>query len=327
MKKIILFLAGLAFFTLKNQAQTVTDYDGNVYDTIHIGTQIWLKENLKTTHYSDGAEILDGTSAGDISGNYTSKYYFDYENHPTNTVIYGKLYTWAAVMNREASSNSNPGIVQGVCPIGWHIPSDAEWNSMEKYLDITVDSTLYAGWSGTDIGNKLKESGIIHWLSGNNGNNSSNFTGLPGGSRYPDGSFDNLNANGTWWTSAAYNSSSAWYRELYYGNANILRDNINKSFGLSVRCVMDSLGTFINENNIEKHIQIYPNPASERVYIYCEERKDFKMQVYNMIGECVLQRELDRGTNEIDIHSLSKGIYVIKLTGTNWTGQKKLIKE
>ncbi|WP_286019154.1 FISUMP domain-containing protein, partial [Candidatus Venteria ishoeyi] len=84
----------------------ITDFDGNNYSTVLIGSQCWMKENLKSTHYADGTAMVDGTSAGNISGDYTTKYYFDYNNDPANAAIYGKLYTWAAVMNGTASSNT-----------------------------------------------------------------------------------------------------------------------------------------------------------------------------------------------------------------------------
>ncbi|MBI5217930.1 MAG: hypothetical protein HY958_03255, partial [Bacteroidia bacterium] len=216
----------------------VGDYDGNGYNTVQIGSQCWMKENLKTTHYANGTAMLDGTSAGDITGNYTSKYYFDYNNTPSNTVIYGKLYTWAAVMNGAVSSNANPSGVQGVCPTGWHLPSDAEWNILEKFLDNTVDTTA-TGWVGTDIGTKLKEAGTSHWASGNTGTNSSGFTALPGGSRSFNGTFYNIGIIGYWWSSKAYDSSYAWGRYLYFNNAHVYRDYVYESYGFSVRCLRD----------------------------------------------------------------------------------------
>ncbi len=209
---------------------TVTDIDGNTYNTVLIGAQCWMKENLKTTRYSNGTTMYDGTSAGDITGNYTIEYYFDYNNTPSNTVIYGKLYTWAAVW----SANT--------CPTGWHVPSDGEWNKMEKYLDITTDTTT-TGWVGTDIGNKLKESGTSHWSSGNNGTNSSDFTALPGGYRSTDGSFWYIGEAGYWWTAPAGNDTYAWFRDLYHSYATVDRWSFcgsGRGDGHSVRCLKDN---------------------------------------------------------------------------------------
>ena len=329
MNKILLLFGLLAFFVNRNYAQnTITDIDGNVYNTVTIGTQVWMKENLKVTHYSNGVEMDDGTSAGDITGNYTTKYYFDYDNNTVNTFTYGKLYTWAAVMNGTASSNSNPSGVQGPCPTGWHVPSDAEWNIMEIFLDNTVDTT-HAGWTGTDIGNKLKEANTNHW--GNAGINTSNFTALPSGGRSSDGSFHNIYNSCYWWTSTSYydtsfNELKAWTRYLGNNDAGIYRLWAVRENGFSLRCVKNSSASQINDNSIDNHIQIYPNPAMDMIFIDWANKNDFKMQVYNIIGECVLQGNLKSESNMIDISPLTSGIYMIRLTGTDRIILKKLIK-
>ncbi|NTW31441.1 MAG: hypothetical protein HGB12_02240 [Bacteroidetes bacterium] len=219
---------------------TVDDIDGNTYNTISINNKCWFRENLKTTKYSNGVSMVDGTSAGNITGDYTTKYYFDYANNPANTIIYGKLYTWAAVMNGASSSNSVPSSVQGPCPTDWYVPSDAEWNVMEKYLDNSVDTTLSVTWTGTDIGNRIKEPGTTHWASGNGGTNSSNFTALPGGYRNLDGTFAGINNFSDWHTSTAYDATNAWRRGLGNAYATIGRENNNKSYGFSVRCVKEN---------------------------------------------------------------------------------------
>lgn len=153
MKHAILLFAGLAFLTFKNQAQTVTDIDGNVYNTVTIGTQVWMKENLKVTHYLDGTTIPNITSnATWISLNTGGRCYYDNDSS-TYAPIYGVLYNWYAATE-----------AHNICPTGWHVPSDGEWNIMEKYLDNTIDTTII-GWVGTDIGNKLKEAGTTHWNS------------------------------------------------------------------------------------------------------------------------------------------------------------------
>jgi len=124
-----------------------------------------MAENLNSTHYADGIPLVDGTGVGDITGNYTTKYYFYYNNDSaTYADTYGALYTWAAMMNGAASSNNNPSGVQGVCPDGWHIPSDTAWKELEMYLGMSqVEADKTVGWRGTDEGGKLKEIGTIHW--------------------------------------------------------------------------------------------------------------------------------------------------------------------
>ena len=108
---------------------TVTDYDGNVYQTVQIGNQCWMKENLRTTHYADGTTIPLGTSTST-----TTSYRYNPNNDANNVPTYGYLYNWTAVMNGAGSSIATPSGVQGVCPTGWHVPSDAEWTQLTDYV-------------------------------------------------------------------------------------------------------------------------------------------------------------------------------------------------
>jgi uncharacterized protein (TIGR02145 family) len=209
---------------------TICDYDGNIYSTIQIGSQCWMQQNLATTHYADGIALVDGTSAGDIFGNYTTKYWFVYNNTMSNKATYGLLYTWAAVMNGAAGSNNNPSGVQGICPTGWHVPSDAEWMSL----------ILYLGGYGV-AGGKLKEAGTIHWYSPNTGaTNVSGFTALPGGTRLHNGYFYNIGEYGFWWSTTVSNASYAWYRYLNYYSDIINSNEYLKTTGYSVRCLRDN---------------------------------------------------------------------------------------
>jgi uncharacterized protein (TIGR02145 family) len=224
----------------------ISDYDGNTYNTVLIGTQCWMKENMKSTHYADGTALVDGTSSGDITGDYTTKYHFDYYNDTANTSIFGKFYTWAAVMNGTASSNTVPSGVQGICPTGWHVPGDEEWKILEgtadsqyDYPDLEWDDT---GDRGYDAGINLKNA--IGWNyngNSNNGVDSYGFSALPGGPRLPDGYFGDMGYYGYWWSSSEYSSTIAWYRGLTYYSAFISRDINHKSVGLSVRCLWDSV--------------------------------------------------------------------------------------
>lgn len=314
MKKIILLFAGLAMVTFKSSAQTVTDYDGNAYDTVHIGTQVWLKQNLKVTHYRNGDSIPNITSNASWSAQ-TAGAYCNYSNNTSNGTTYGKLYNWFAVNDSRK-----------ICPVGWHVPSDAEWNTLEKYLDNTVDTTA-SGWTGTNAGWKLKETGTSHWATTSASvTNSSGFTALPGGHRY-SAIFYNLGNNGYWWTSTAKDSYYSWYRCLNDGSSQVNRSSANKNDGRAIRCIMDNTITQIQEINDIPDIQIYPNPAATILKIDCTEKQIAKLQVYDLIGQCVLQQELIKGMNEISVSSLLKGIYVINISGIDWSVQKKFIKE
>ncbi len=221
----------------------LTDYDGNVYQMVQIGDQLWMKENLKTTHYADGTPLVDGTGAGNITGDYTTKYCFAYDDDISYVDTYGRLYTWAAVMNGTPGSDANPSGVQGVCPDGWHVPSDEEWKELEMYLGMSEQQAYTTEWRGSDEGLKLKEGGISHWwgqLSSRViGTNESGFTALPGGSRWYNESFQHLTYRANFWSATESMNSFAWCRRLYYDKAWVYRYDDYKSRGYSVRCVKD----------------------------------------------------------------------------------------
>ncbi|MFC2124526.1 LamG-like jellyroll fold domain-containing protein [Bacteroidota bacterium] len=221
--------------------ETVTDYDGNTYNAITIGEQVWMKENLKTTHYSDGTPLINGAGAGDIADDITTKYYFAYEDSVANIDTYGLLYTWAAAMNGESSSDKNPSDVQGVCPTGWHLPSDDEWKELEMHLGMSQSEADQSGFRGSDEGGKLKETGTDHWQSPNTGaTNESGFTGLPGGFRLNTGDYRQLERRGHFWSSTENDSVSAFRRILDYDSATVDRDGTRpKNNGRSIRCVKD----------------------------------------------------------------------------------------
>ena len=221
----------------------ITDYDGNVYQTVQIGNQLWMKENLKTTHYADGTALIDGTGAGDISGDYTTKYHFAYYDDEYYVAVYGRLYTWAAVMNGASGSETDASEVQGVCPDGWHVPGDDEWQELEMYLGLTEREADATGWRGTNEGLSLMESGSSHWSNRywgyHPGTDESGFTALPGGSRWYNESFKDLTKRANFWSATESLSSYAWQRRLYYNRADIYRYDDYKSRAYSVRCVKD----------------------------------------------------------------------------------------
>ncbi len=125
--QIFLIVASLSL-----QSQTVSDYDGNVYQIITIGDQTWMAENLRTTHYSNGMAIENGSGIGDIEWEDQSKRFFHYGNDSANSENFGCLYSWYTAVNGILPSNSNPSGIQGVCPKGLYLPSDSEWNQLEN---------------------------------------------------------------------------------------------------------------------------------------------------------------------------------------------------
>ena len=194
----------------------VMDFDDNVYNTVTIGTQVWMRENLKVTHFTNGNNISHVTDKNTWIALTTDGYCW-YDNDDNNKDIYGALYNWFTV---------NTG---KLCPTGWHVASDAEWTALETYL------------GGSEMaGGALKESGNDHWDSPNDATNSSGFTALPGGSLGGgDGSFDYLGFNGAWWSLTESTTELAWYRWMKKQDTEIIRDDANKRYGLSVRCIKD----------------------------------------------------------------------------------------
>jgi uncharacterized protein (TIGR02145 family) len=208
--------------------ETVTDYDGNIYNTIKIGNQIWMAENLKTTHYSNGSKINLVESNSDWNNlTSTDKAYCYYNNSIDTGNLYGALYTWAAIMNGAVSSNNNPSGIQGACPTGWHIPSDSEWDELKTFL---VE----------DVGGKLKEVGTEHWISPNTGaTDEFQFTGLPIGSRAYFGSFQDIGRSAFYWIPTEASTTNAIATGLLYNYSSMGSTNTAKKSGHAVRCIKD----------------------------------------------------------------------------------------
>jgi uncharacterized protein (TIGR02145 family) len=209
--------------------QGVKDIDNNRYDIVTIGTQTWMAENLKTTRYNDGTAISLVTNNTDwftASSNGDGAYCW-YDNDASNLITYGALYNWYAI---DTLSNGN----KNVCPIGWHIPTDIEWDILRDYLDPSASAN-------TNIaGGKMKEAGFAHWATPNTGGtNDSGFSGLPGGLRFSVGTFVGIGSFGYWWSSTEYNATDAWYRFLYYVNDVVIKYFYSKGRGFSVRCLRD----------------------------------------------------------------------------------------
>ena len=211
-----------------NDIGTITDIDGNVYQTVTIGNQLWMAENLKVTHYRNGESIPNVTDETEWT-NLSSDAYCNFDNNLSNVNTYGRLYNWYAVDDS-----------RGLAPAGWHVPTDEEWKQLEMYIGISQTEVDAISWRGTVEGAKLKEAGTEHWLSPNIGaTNSSGFSALPGGyiSRY--GAFLLINQGADYWSTTQASSQVAWFRSLDYDRTDIRRDDIIKTYGFSTRCVRD----------------------------------------------------------------------------------------
>ncbi len=207
--------------------------EGQVYNTIQVFSQCWLKENLNV-----GTKINSTQSGFQQTNNGIIEKYC-YNNDEANCDIYGGLYEWTEAMQYVTYEGA-----QGICPAGWHIATDNEW----KILEGTVDSQYgigdpvwdQDGFRGYDVGGNLKESDTTHWISPNTGaTNSSGFTGLPGSCRSLSGSFFALGYGGVFWSSSQIGTGNAWLRDLGYLYAVVGRYGYYKEAGYSVRCLKD----------------------------------------------------------------------------------------
>ncbi len=196
---------------------TVTDIDGNVYNTITIGTQVWMGENLKVTKYRNGEAIPYITDNIEWSGLITGAF-SNYSNSAASSNSYGRLYNWYAISDSRK-----------LCPTGWHIPTDSEWEIL----------TIYLAGEFT-AGGKLKEASTVFWQSPNTGaTNETGFGALPGGFRSFTGEFLSIGENARLWSSTEAGASTAWYRSMSNLDASLTRLSNDKHLGFSVRCLKD----------------------------------------------------------------------------------------
>ena len=217
---------------------SVTDYDGNIYSTVKIGNQCWMRQNLRTTHFADGTAISVG---GNATSN-TVPYYYDYSGSDIPLMERGYLYNWLATMHGSNSSSANPSGVQGICPTGWHVPSDAEWTQLTDY--VSAQSKYQCGGSN-NIAKALATA--TRWNTSNGdcipggqnvtANNATGFGALPTG--FYDGGYQHSGISLDFWSATESFNGNAWGRYLGNDNPGMGRDRYSKSFGFSVRCLRD----------------------------------------------------------------------------------------
>jgi len=212
---------------------TVTDIDGNIYQTIKIGNQWWMAENLKVTHYRDGTAITNVTDDAAWAA-LTTEAYSIYNNNASNEVdTYGALYNWYAAVD-----------IKNIAPEGWHVPTDAEWKELEMALGMSQSNADDTGYRGTSEGSKLAGRADLWTVDGALENNTEFGTGgfiaLPGGYRHSNhGNYYNVGTLSCFWSATEYGSNFAWHRKLNYRNSDVDRNYYPKRCGFSVRCVRD----------------------------------------------------------------------------------------
>lgn len=281
---------------------TVRDIDGNTYNTIILGTQMWMKENLKVKHYNNGDSIAHIKNNA-LWGSSSTGACCAYMNLGSNTEIYGYLYNFYAVSDSRK-----------ICPTGWRIPTDEEWTALSDFL------------GGSNIaGAKLKESGTEHWSSPNNGTNESGFTALPGGLRHYDGSFSFIGAHGSFWTCSKLNNTDAWIRDLYYETIELYRMEFSLKSGFSVRCLKDTLSGIYDRPGIN-NIPIYPNPFKDKIWLNTKENKAQEILIYNLAGNLIYKKYLEYNIRELDLSFLEAGIYVAEISYYSKKTRNKIVK-
>ena len=210
MKKVSLILSAVVM-----SAMMLSSCGGGASKEVTIGKQVWMSENLNVDKFRNGDPIPEAKTDEEWkkAGENGEPAWCYYDNDPANGEKYGKLYNWFAVNDS-----------RGLAPVGYHIPSDAEWEKLEDFL-------------GLDEGTKMKSTS--GWAEIRNGTNESGFSGLPGGSRSPDGPFNYVGKYGYWWSSTANSTHFAEYRYLYYAKGKFYENWNVKRLGFSVRCLRD----------------------------------------------------------------------------------------
>lgn len=204
----------MTWVSLTPEPNTVRDIDHNVYKTVKIGTQIWMAENLKVTRYNDGSAI----SFVPITADWVSLDEPGYSSYYVQHNDYGMLYNFEVV---DTTNGLN------ACPMGWHIPSNAEWDTLNNFL------------GGSSIaGGKMKQPGIFHWASPNqDANNTSGFSGLPGGYRKVNGFFTDIGSTCIWWSSSKYGMDAAFSWSIKSSDGTFTQSSEGIKRGHSIRCV------------------------------------------------------------------------------------------
>ena len=219
------------------EATTVTDVDNNVYATVKIGNQCWMRQNLRTTKYADGTAIDEGWTTTSPS----TPYYYNYTSSGIDLKDRGLLYNWSAATRNTPYNNVN---VRGICPTGWHLPSAAEWDTLTTYVG--SQSNYTCDNNSNNIAKALADT--TGWQNFNTAlcavgnaksdNNKTGFSAVPAGD-CSGTSFNGAGAYADFWSSTQINSSHAYYRALYYYIASVDSNFTSKSYGYSVRCVKD----------------------------------------------------------------------------------------
>ena len=317
----------LCFFVLTQlcNSQTITDYDNNVYNTVTINTQVWMKENLKTKHFNNGDSL--GTtypSTLSISGISNPKYQWPCNGSEDSVVKYGRLYTWYTISD-----------TRGVCPSGWHIPTETEFMILDTFMNsnynIFPSTPSYTkalsdliGWNALDSNTYPGAPGSLDYPQLRN---ISGFSGRAAGHREYNGQFvyTTLGQKAAFWSFTNYNSTNAM--RFYYMNNAYCSDAIGpdaKKYGFSVRCIKDAIPNHLDENN-KNLFNIYPNPTFNNLTI--EGIANTLVEIVDLNGKIIKTINVLTTKVLIDLSQLNNGIYIIKAKSEKNIIVKKIIKQ
>lgn len=231
MKLAVLFLFCFSFLFYSCSSDSPTKNEPKTYETLQIGSNVWMLKNLDVDHYKNG-DIIPQVQIASEWASLTTGAWCYYEGDSKNNAKYGKLYNWYAV--------NDP---RGLAPEGFRVATDQDWKSLELSSGFGTDELDKTNWRGAVCGGKMKATGSFEsttglWHSPNKGaTNSTGFSALPGGFRHNLGNYFSIGYYGDWWTTTTANPSAAWYRQINHDLDEVFRGTFIKNYGLSVRCV------------------------------------------------------------------------------------------
>jgi uncharacterized protein (TIGR02145 family) len=303
---LAIFLTGL---TVETAAQTdsITDIDGNVYQTIAIGTQWWMTENLKVSRYANGDTIPYLKQDEDWAASEEGAYCY-YANRTNFIDQFGLLYNWyVAADERE------------VCPSGWHISTDEDWIILEKYLGMSAAETeRMTAWRGSNEGDKLKDHSF-------GGNNSSGFTAFGTGYRDPEGTFKAMGTDNDYWTSTPYDNegnTEGILHGLLNSKSSVVRNFHVPGYGFCIRCVRDEVVS-AKEHKSRAGSLVYPNPAGDQLFI--KNADGNLLTIRNLAGQVVWTEEVSSQEHLVDMSCLHSGTYLVSLKHLEETCTSRVI--
>jgi len=290
MKKFLLFIGLFAFTASLFSQTTVTDIDGNVYNTVTIGTQIWMQENLKTSKYNDGTAITTVASAGEwVALGATPA--FSWLDDDIFNIDKGAFYNWYAA--------SSPKL----CPTGWHVPEMSEFRTLMNLFG----GTALAG---------------IHMSTEDGGDNSSGFSLIITGARSAgNGFFQYTTEISRFWSATSDNETNAFYTGTNIGYTNLWDASWLKGDGNSVRCLKNSTTSIDNNGFDGIAISAYPNPVLNDLVLRVEnsQSQTFSYKLYDMSGKLLLQNPITTEVTSISFSSYPSSMYLLKLSDAKST--------